>query len=171
MGGDRETKFWSRNWRKGHPVTVPHGDPSHIQSLNPDNIADANKGLLIGAWYSCLLRGSTSAWQIQRWMLSANHWTEHGVLKKGARERTQGAEGVCSPIGGTTIWPNQYPRSSQGLNHQPKRTQGGTHGSSRICSRCSRCSQVGHQGEESPWSCEGLMLVGECQDRGVGVGG
>jgi hypothetical protein len=30
---------------------------------------------------------------------------------------------------------NQYPYSSQGLNHQPKSTHGGTHDSSRICSR------------------------------------
>ena len=45
-------------------------------------------------------------------------WTEHRVPNEGARERTQGAEGVCSPIGGTTIWTNQYPQSSQGLNHQ-----------------------------------------------------
>jgi hypothetical protein len=28
---------------------------------------------------------------------------EHRVPNGGARERTQGAEGVCSPIGGTTI--------------------------------------------------------------------
>jgi hypothetical protein len=36
-------------------------------------------------------------------MLSANLWTEHRVFNGGARERTQGDEGVCSPIGGTTI--------------------------------------------------------------------
>ena len=30
-------------------------------------------------WYSCLLRGSARAWQIQRWMLAANHWTENRV--------------------------------------------------------------------------------------------
>jgi hypothetical protein len=29
-----------------------------------------------------------------------------------ARESTQGAEGVCNPIGGTTIWTNQYPQRS-----------------------------------------------------------
>jgi hypothetical protein len=29
----------------------------------------------------------------------------------------------------------RLPQSSQGLNHQPKSTHGGTHGSSRICSR------------------------------------
>jgi hypothetical protein len=76
-----------------------------------------------------------SAWQIQKWVLTAIHWTEHRVPNEGARERTQGAEGVCGPIGRTTIWTNQYPQSSQGLNHQPKSTHGGTHGSSCICSR------------------------------------
>jgi hypothetical protein len=96
---------------------------------------DANKCLLTGPWYSCLLRGSTTVWQIQSWMLSANLWTEHRVPNVGARERTQGVEGVCRHIGGTTIWTNQYPQSSQGLIHQPKIAHGGTHGSSCICSR------------------------------------
>jgi hypothetical protein len=116
--------------REGHPETAPPGDPSHIQSPKPDTIVDANKCLLTGAWYSCLLRSSASAWQIQRWMLSVNHWTEHRVPNGGARERTQGADRICSPIGGTTIWSNQYPQSSQGLNHHPKSTHGGTHSSS-----------------------------------------
>jgi hypothetical protein len=31
-------------------------------------------------------------------MLTANHWTEHGVLNGGIRERTEGAEGVCNNI-------------------------------------------------------------------------
>jgi hypothetical protein len=39
----------------------------------------------------------------QKWMLTAIHWPEHRVPNVGARESTQGAEGVCSPIGGTTI--------------------------------------------------------------------
>jgi hypothetical protein len=30
----------------------------------------------------------------------------------GAREITQGPEGVCNHIGGTAIWTNQYPQSS-----------------------------------------------------------
>jgi hypothetical protein len=59
----------------------------------------------------------------------------HRVPNGGARERTQGAEGVCSPTEGRTILTNQYPQSSQGLNHQPKDTHGGTHDSSHICSR------------------------------------
>jgi hypothetical protein len=51
-------------------------------------------------------------------------------LEKGLKE----LKCVCSPIGGTTIWTNQYPQSSQGLNHQPKITHGGTHDSSCMCS-------------------------------------
>jgi hypothetical protein len=42
-------------------------------------------------------------------MPSANLWTEHRVPIGGTRERIQGAEGVCSPIGGTTIPP--YPNN------------------------------------------------------------
>jgi hypothetical protein len=51
------------------------------------------------------------------------------------RKRTEGAERVCSPIGGTTIWTNQYPWIAQRLNHQPKSTRRGSHGSSCKCSR------------------------------------
>jgi hypothetical protein len=64
-----------------------------------------------------------------------SHWMEHRVPQEGARERTLEAEGVCSPIKGTTIWTNQYPQNSLGLNHQPYSTHGGTHGSSYIYSR------------------------------------
>jgi hypothetical protein len=41
--------------------------------------------------------------QIQMWMLTANHWTEHRVPNAGVREKTEGAEGVCIPIGKTAI--------------------------------------------------------------------
>jgi hypothetical protein len=40
-------------------------------------------------------------------MLSANHWTEHGVPNEGVRERTEGTEGICNPIGRKTISTNQ----------------------------------------------------------------
>jgi hypothetical protein len=36
-------------------------------------------------------------------MLAANQWTEHGDHNGVVKERTEGAERVCSPIGGTTI--------------------------------------------------------------------
>ena len=56
--------------------------------------------------YSCLQRGSTSAWQIQTWILTSYHWTEQRIPNEGARERTQGTEGGGNHIGGTTIWTN-----------------------------------------------------------------
>jgi hypothetical protein len=47
---------------------------------------------------------------MQRQMLTANHWTEHGDPSGGVRERTEGAEVVCNPIGRATISTNQTPR-------------------------------------------------------------
>jgi hypothetical protein len=44
-------------------------------------------------------------------MLTANHWAEHRVLNRGVRERTEGVEGVCNPIG-RTISTNQTPQNS-----------------------------------------------------------
>jgi len=44
-------------------------------------------------------------------MLTANHWTENWVPNGGVRERTEGAEGDCNPIGRTTISINQTPRA------------------------------------------------------------
>jgi hypothetical protein len=58
-------------------------------------------------------------------MLAANHQTEHWDPDGGVRERTEGAEGFCIPIGRTT----------SRLNLQPKSIHGRTHGSSCICSR------------------------------------
>jgi len=40
-------------------------------------------------------------------MSAANYWTEHGDPNGGVRERTEGAEEVCKPIGRTTISTNQ----------------------------------------------------------------
>jgi hypothetical protein len=36
-------------------------------------------------------------------MLTVSYWIDHRAHNGGARESTQGAEGICSPIGGTTI--------------------------------------------------------------------
>jgi hypothetical protein len=33
---------------------------------------------------------------------------DHRAPNGGARESTHGAKGICNPIGGTTIWTNQY---------------------------------------------------------------
>jgi hypothetical protein len=97
LNGGKTEKVWSRDWRKGPPETPPPGDPSYIQTPNPDTIADAKKCLLIEAWYSYLLRSSVRALQIQRQMLATNLWNEHGIPNGGVRERTEGAEDVCNP--------------------------------------------------------------------------
>jgi hypothetical protein len=39
-------------------------------------------------------------------MLAANHWTKNRVPHEGGRERTEGVEGVCNPIGRTKISTN-----------------------------------------------------------------
>jgi hypothetical protein len=44
-----------------------------------------------------------SAWQIQKWMLTVSYWIEHRGPNEGARESTQGAEGVYDLIEGATI--------------------------------------------------------------------
>ena len=54
-------------------------------------------------------------------MLTAIHWTEHRVPNEGARERTQGAEGVVIPIRGTTIWKKKtVPPELCGTTNQTK---------------------------------------------------
>jgi hypothetical protein len=137
-------KVWGRDWRNDYPETARPGNPSHKQPPKPDTIVDASKSLLTGVWSSCLLRGSASAWQIQQWMLTAIHWTEYRVLNEGARESTQGAGGVWSPIGGTTAWTNQYLQNSLRLNHQPKKTYGG------LMALDTYVAEDGHQWEKRP---------------------
>jgi hypothetical protein len=44
-----------------------------------------------------------NAWQIQKWMFTVIYRMVHRVPNGGARESTQGAEGVCNPISGTTL--------------------------------------------------------------------
>jgi hypothetical protein len=90
---------------------LPHPGihPIHIQPPNLDTIAYARKILLTGPWQSSLLWVYASAWQIQKWMLTVIYWMEHMAPKEGARESNQGAKGVSNPLGGSTIWTNQYP--------------------------------------------------------------
>jgi len=101
-------------------------------------------------------------------MLAVNHQTEYRNPKGGVRKRTEGAEGVCNPIG-RTISTNQTPQSSQGLNYQPKITHGGTPGSSRICSRGRHCLASVGEALGPVKAC--FPSVGECQVIEVGVGG
>jgi hypothetical protein len=79
-------------------------------------------------------------------MFTANHCIEHGVHNGEARLRIEGAEEVFNPIG-ATISTSQTSKISQGLNHQPKSTHGGTHGSSCIDCRGWPC-QASMGGED-----------------------
>jgi hypothetical protein len=109
-------------------------DPSHLQTPNPDTIADAKMCLLTGTWYDCSLSGSANTWLIQVKILTANHQTEPRDPSGRARGRNVGAEGDCNPIG-RTMSTNGTTQSSQGPNHQPKSIYGGSHDSRYICNR------------------------------------
>jgi hypothetical protein len=128
---------------------------------------DAGECLLKGTWYGCLLRGSGRAWQIQRRMLAANHWTDLGVLDREVGERTKRAERVCNPMEGATVSTGQTPCSSWGLDHQPKSACGGTHGSGHICSRVwPSC----YQWDERPLGLRVFDAPGDCKCGETGVG-
>jgi hypothetical protein len=84
---------------------------------------------------------------------------DHRAPKRGARESTQVAKGVCNPIGGTTIWTNQYTPELLSL-----------------AAYVSEDDLVGHQWKESLANFICLSTgerqgqeVGLC--RGIGVGG
>ena len=123
MGGDTQTKY--RTETKGKPMQRLF----HLHSIYSYQTQKLLY-MLTGASYSCFLRGPARALQIQRWMLTSNHWTEYTVLNRGVREMTEGVEGVCNPMG-KTISTNQNPQISQGLSNQ----QRSTHDSNYICSR------------------------------------
>jgi hypothetical protein len=77
-----------------HPLTVPPGDPSHIQPSNPDTIVDANKSLVTGDCHRRLTPVRLCQCLTNTEVLTVIHWTEYRVPNEGARESTQGAEGV-----------------------------------------------------------------------------
>jgi hypothetical protein len=56
-------------------------------------------------------------------------------LEKGLKELRV----FAAPLGGAIVSTGQIPRSSWELNHQPKNTHGGNHGSECICGRGLPC--------------------------------
>jgi hypothetical protein len=50
-----------------------------------------------------------AAWIGSYWRELFKKCEDHRAPNGGARESTQGAKGICNPIGGTTLWTNQYP--------------------------------------------------------------
>jgi hypothetical protein len=158
-------KVWSRDWRNDHSERMSYlGNTSHIQSQTPDIIVDkVNKCLLTGAWYSF-----ASAWQTWKWMLTAINWTEHRVPNEGARESTQGSEGVCSPIGGTIIWTTSTPELSSGT--KPPTKECTWWDSCYICSR--GWPSWSSMGGKALGPVKALCpSVGECQGQKTGLCG
>jgi hypothetical protein len=81
---------------------------------------------------------------------------EHRAPNGKARESTQGAGGICNPIGGTTIRTHQYPPELVSL-----------------AAYASEDGLVGHQCKERPIGCANFICLttGECQGQEVGVCG
>jgi hypothetical protein len=69
-------------------------------------------------------------------------------------QQFEGAKGVCNPIGRATILSRQTLQSSQGLNHQPKSTQGGKSMAPAVYI-VEDCFIWNYWGWEGPWFCEG----------------
>ena len=79
-------------------------------------------------------------------MLTVNHWAERVVPNEKIGEVTEGAEGVCNRMGRAMASTGQTPGAPRGLDHQPKNTHGGTHGSGCNCGRAwPCCTSVGRQ--------------------------
>jgi hypothetical protein len=80
----------------------------------------------------------------------------HRASNGGARESTQGAEGNCNPMGGTTIGTNQCLLELVFL-----------------AAYVSEDGLVGYQWKERPIGCADFICLsaGERQSREVGVGG
>jgi hypothetical protein len=85
-------------------------------------------------------------------MLTISYWMDHSAPNGGARESTQGAKGVCNPIGGT-ISTNQYPLERMSL-----------------AAYVSEDGLVGHHWKEKPIGLENFICLstGECQGQEVG---
>ena len=126
-------KEWSRNWRKVHPETAKPGHPFHLHTPNTDIIADAIKCLFSGTWYSF-------SWEFLQSLTNtdADACRQRSDYAQRPQSkvmgRTEGAKGVYNLIKRKTST-NQIPQSSQGLNHQPEYTHGGTNDSSCLGKR------------------------------------
>ena len=85
-------------------------------------------------------------------MFTAIHWMKHTIPNEGARESTQGAEGVCSPLGGLPVTlelPVTKPPIKEYTWWAP---------TACVAEDGLEDGLVGHQWEESPWSYEGYKL-------------
>jgi hypothetical protein len=127
--------------------------------------------LLTGAWYGWLLRGSARGWQIQRWMLAPNHWTECRVLDGGVGEGTVGAEGICNRMEGAAVSTSQIPQNSRGTG--PPTTEFTRRDSWLWLHKWQRMALMNISGRRGPWAWGDLMpqcrgLPGQEDRSGMG---
>ena len=89
-------------------------------------------------------------------MLTVSYWMDHRAPNGGARESTQGAEGICNPTGGKPILTNQYPPELMSLAAYV--AEGGL---------------IGDHWEERSLGLENFIFpsTGEHQGQNLGVGG
>jgi hypothetical protein len=78
-------------------------DPSHNQPPNADTIAYTSKILLKGPDIAVSCETTLGPSKHIKWMLTVSYWMDHRAPNGGARENNQGAEGICNPMGGTTL--------------------------------------------------------------------
>ena len=79
-------------------------DPRVGQSMDGPSFLLSSEICLCNSFHGYFVPwGYANDWQIQILTLTVIYWMEHRVPNEGARESTQGAEGVCNPIGGATI--------------------------------------------------------------------
>jgi hypothetical protein len=81
---------------------------------------------------------------------------DHRAPNGGAIESSQGAKGICNPIGGTTLWTNQYPGALDSS-----------------CIYIWKDGLVGHHWKERPIGLANFICpsTGEHQGQKGGVGG
>jgi hypothetical protein len=72
----------------------------------------ASKILMKKPWYSCLLWGFDSVWQMKKWMITVISRMEHKAPNIGAKESTQELKMSATLYVEQKIWTNQYPQSS-----------------------------------------------------------
>jgi hypothetical protein len=126
--------------------TCAESEPTH----NPVHQICQWAGILRCFLYAFLLKRLP-----QKLMLIVIYWMDHRAPNEGARESTQGAKGVCTPTGGTTICTNQYPPEFMSLAAYVLEDR-----------------LVGHQWKERPIGIANFICLstGEHQGQEVGVG-
>ena len=84
----------------GNNLPCRHKDVCHIRVyLTIKSITHLKKKGVLTACYGYSLRGSFSTWVRQMQILTFKHWANLSDINARVRQRTEGAERNCNPIG------------------------------------------------------------------------